>query len=318
MLNGQAGPYRDLLEAAGLAIRYPPPGVDTLVRENLLPLLEGAEAMIASTEALSEEVLSQSSLRVVARMGVGYDSVDVAAATRLGIAVTITPGTVEDSAAEHTLALMLGVSRGLLARDREVRQGQWRRQAMPRLAGKLLGLIGLGRIGGRVARLVQGIGMRVAAHDPFADAAAAAERDIELVSLQELLAAADVVSLHLPCTAQTENLINQATLAAMKPGAILVNTSRGGLVDEDAVVAALREGRLLGAALDVFKSEPLPIDSPLVGLDNVLLCTHMAGLDEQSQRDSARLAAQCVVELHEGRWPEGCVVNREIRDGWKW
>ena len=127
-----------------------------------------------------------------------------------------------------------------------------------------------------------------------------------------------MVSLHLPCTPETTNLINARTLARMKRGAILINTARGGLVDEDALVDALRSRHLAGAALDVFKVEPLPAASPLAQLDNVLLCPHMGGTDEESMALMAQLAAESIVELHQGRWPEGRVVNEEIRPGWKW
>src|SRR5207248_2041415 len=163
ILRNIPGPYSDTLRRGGLEILYPPDGCDTMRRENLLPLLARADAMIASVEKLTREVLAGTKLRAVARMGVGYDAIDVAAATDLGIPVTITPGTLEESVAEHTVAMMLGVSRGLLQRDREVRAGRWTRQAMPRMAGKIFGIVGLGRIGRAVAAKVHGLGMRVVA-----------------------------------------------------------------------------------------------------------------------------------------------------------
>jgi phosphoglycerate dehydrogenase-like enzyme len=251
-------------------------------------------------------------------MGVGFDSVDLAAATDLGIAVTITPGVLEDSVAEHTIALMLGVSRALLDRDREVRSGIWTRKPLPRLAGKTLGLVGLGRIGRAIVPRAKGLMMRVVACDPFADADFAAKNEITLCSLDELLATADVVSLHVPCTPETENLMNAAAFAKVKPGAIFLNTSRGGLVDEAALCEAIRSGRLAGAGLDVFCTEPLPLDDPLQLLPNVLLCTHMGGLDCDSLEGMALTAAQCVVDLYEGRWPERCVVNKAVREKWRW
>jgi phosphoglycerate dehydrogenase-like enzyme len=312
------GEYSDTLLRGGFEIVYPPEGCDTMRLENLLPLLANADAMIASTERLTREVLSGTKLRVVARMGVGYDSVDVAAATDLGIAVTITPGTLEDSVAEHTVALMLGVSRALVQRDREVRAGRWSRVPLPRMAGRTFGIVGLGRIGRAVVPRVQGLGMKVVAFDPFADQAAAARLGVKLLSLTELLETADVVSLHTTTSPETTNMINRQTLAQMKPGAIFINTGRGALVDEDALCEALDRGHLFGAALDVFKTEPLPLDSRLLNYDNVLVCTHMGGLDCDSQAAMSSRAAQCIVDLHDGRWPDECVVNRQLRDQYKW
>jgi phosphoglycerate dehydrogenase-like enzyme len=312
------GQYSDMLLRGGFEIVYPPEGCDTMRPENLLPLLANADAMIASTERLTREVLSGTKLRVVARMGVGYDSVDVAAATDLGIAVTITPGTLEDSVAEHTVALMLGVSRALVQRDREVRSGRWSRVPLPRMAGRTFGIVGLGRIGRAVVPRVQGLGMKVVAFDPFADQTTASRLGVKLLSLAELLETADVVSLHTTTSPETTNMINRQTLAQMKPGAIFINTGRGALVDEEALCEALDRGHLFGAALDVFKTEPLPLDSPLLKYDNVLLCTHMGGLDCDSQAAMSSRAAQCIVDLHDGRWPDECVVNRQLRDQYKW
>jgi D-3-phosphoglycerate dehydrogenase / 2-oxoglutarate reductase len=318
IIRNLPGPYRDTLLAGGFEIVYPPEGCDTMRRENLLPLLAGVDAMLASVEKLSREVLAGSKLRAVARMGVGYDSVDMAAATDLGIAVTITPGTLEESVAEHTIALMLAVSRDLLRRDCEVRDGKWSRKPFPRMAGKTFGIVGLGRIGRAVAVKAQGLGMRVVAFDPFADQEAASRSGVQMTSLDELLQTSDVVSLHTATTPETINLINRQTLARMRSDAILVNTGRGALVDEEALCEALDRGHLFGAGLDVFKTEPLPVDSPLLKYDNVLLCTHMGGLDSESTVAMGNLAAQCIVDLYRGRWPEACIVNRELQGRYKW
>lgn len=318
ILRNVPGLYCDTLLQGGFEVVYPPEGCDTMLRENLLPLLANADAMLASTERLSREVLAGTKLRAIARMGVGYDSVDTTAATDLGIAVTITPGTLEESVAEHTIALLLGVSRGIVQRDREVRAGRWSRVPMPRMAGRTFGVVGLGRIGRAVVPKVQGLGMKVVAFDPFADKEMASRMGVTLMSLSELLQSADVVSLHTTTSSETANLINRQTLAQMKPGSILVNTGRGALVDEDALCEALDCGHLMGAALDVFKTEPLPLTSPLLKYDNVLLCTHMGGLDWESQTAASNLAAQCIVDLYRGRWPEACIINRELRDRYRW
>jgi phosphoglycerate dehydrogenase-like enzyme len=318
MLVRRDGPHAEILRGAGFELVFAPEGKNTMEVQNLKDALRDVDAMLASTDPLTRDVLAGSTLRVVARQGVGYDSVDVAAATDLGIIVTTTPGVLEECVAEHTIALLLGVTRDLARRDRDVRQGNWRRESLPRMAGKTLGIVGLGRIGRAVVPRAQGLGMRVIAHDPFADVEFARAHNVTLCPLDELLATADVVSLHSPSTPETANLINARTLAKMKRGAVLINTARGGLVDEDALCEALRSGHLLGAALDVFKQEPLPTDSPLTRLDNVLLCTHMAGLDLESVRDGSVLAAQCIVDLYQGRFPERCVVNKSLRDSWKW
>ncbi|MCA9267286.1 MAG: 3-phosphoglycerate dehydrogenase, partial [Planctomycetales bacterium] len=203
-------------------------------------------------------------------------------------------------------------------RDREVRAGKWSRAGLPRLAGKTFGIVGLGRIGRAVADLAAGLHLNVIAHDPLADAQFAAARGIRLCEMDELLATADIVSLHIPRTPKTENMIDARALALMKPDAVLINTGRGGLVDEAALAAAMHQGRLMGAALDVFDREPLPLDSPLLDVPNLLLSTHTAGLDHQSEIDMPRIAAECVAALFRGEWPAACVINRELHPGWRW
>jgi len=318
ILRNVPGLYSDTLLQGGFEVVYPPEGCDTMRPENLLPLLAGADAMLASVERMTREVMTKTRLRAIARLGVGYESIDTAAASDLGIAVTITPGTLEESVAEHTVALLLGVTRAIVQRDREVRAGRWSRVAMPRIAGRTFGIIGLGRIGRAVVPKVQGLGMKVVGYDPYADRDWASRAGVTLMNLSELLQSADVVSLHTTTTPETANMINRSTLAQMRPGSILVNTGRGALVDEEALCEALDRGHLFGAALDVFKTEPLPVDSRLLKYENVLLCTHMGGIDWDSQVAASNLAAQCIVDLYRGKWPEACVVNRDIRDRYKW
>lgn len=318
LIRNIPGPYSDILLQGGFEVVYPPEGYDTIQKENLVKILDGVDAILASVEPLTREVLAGSRLRAIARMGVGYDAIDIPAATDLGIAVTITPGTLEQSVAEHTVALMLAVTRGIVQRDREVRSGNWSRVPFPRVAGRTFGIVGLGRIGRAVVPKVQGLGMKVVAFDPFADQQYAAASGVTLMSLSELLQMSDVVSLHPPTTPETINLVNRQTLAQMKPGAVLVNTARGAVLDEEALCEALDRGQLFGAALDVFKTEPLPTMSPLLKYDNVVLCTHMGGMDHDSAIATSSLAAQCIVDLYHNRWPEACVVNRPLRERWKW
>lgn len=315
MLHEVDGPYRRVLQQGGFEVVYPSDEPSLKYPESLIEQLQGIDAVIASVEPYTPEVLQASNLKVVARNGVGYDSVDVEAATKLGIAVAITPGINQESVAEHAMALMLAAAHGYPARQTEVASGKWQRKILPRLAGRTLGLLGLGAIGKAMVPKAVALGLKVIAHDPFPDEAFAVEHGVRLCAFDAFLAEADVVSLHLPCTPETTDLINADTLAKMKPGAILVNTSRGGLVDENALVDALQNGNLCAAALDVFKVEPLPPDSPLTRMDNVVLCPHMGGLDAESLSGMAELAARNIVDLYQGQWPgDGRIVNLQIRD----
>jgi phosphoglycerate dehydrogenase-like enzyme len=318
VLQGVPGPHCDVLQAAGFEIVYPPAGARMSDPAVLLSLLQGIDATIASVEPYTAAVIGGSRLRAIARTGVGFDAIDLAAATRHGVVVCTTPGTLEHSVAETTIALILGVFRGWPGRQEEVRRGQWVRKALPRLWGRTLGLVGLGRIGKAVVSRAQGLGLKVIAHDPFPDRDFASAHGVELCSLDDVLSRADIVSLHLPATPEAVNLIDTRALARMKRGAVLVNTARGALVDETALVEALRSGHLLGAGLDVFQIEPLPTDSPLLTLPNVLVSPHTGGMDAESLAAMSLLAAQNVVDLYQGRWPAACVVNRDVREGWKW
>ena len=312
------GPHREILEQAGLEIVYPPAEANLWQADTLAGLLAGIDGVLASTEPYTQEVFKRSKICAVARVGVGYDAVDVPAATEHGVAVTITPGTNEHSVAEHALAMILGVYRGFPGRDQDVRAGKWRRAGLPRLMGRTLGLVGMGRIGKAIVPRALGLGLRVVAYDPFPDTDFAQQHGVRLMSLDELLTTADIVSLHLPATPETANMIDAAALAKMKRGSVLINTARGSLVDEDALVAALREGHLMGAGLDVFKVEPVPTDHELLKFPNVMVAPHLAGLDHESLDAMVRLAAQCLADLYQGRWPAACVVNPTVQSKWSW
>jgi D-3-phosphoglycerate dehydrogenase len=316
--NQTTGPHRDALVAAGLTPFYPPKSLNIYDAKNLHSISRNVEAVLASTEPWNEYALEGSKLRVIARLGVGFDSVDIAAATKRNILVTITPGVVEDSVAEITIGLLLCLTRNLLARDRAIRAGGWDRVIGPRMAGKTFGILGLGRIGRAVALRAKGLQMKILATDPCADPKLAAEQGIEIVSFADLLARSDVVSAHAPAGGANNKLFNKSAFDAMKQGAIFLNTSRGGLVDEPALIEALESKKLYGAGLDVFEQEPLPANHPITKFDNVVLSSHMGGLDEFSLSGMAQKAAWCVSELYQGRWPEGCVINPELKATWKW
>jgi phosphoglycerate dehydrogenase-like enzyme len=317
-IRNQPGPFRDLLTGAGLT-PVEIEGEGALREDQLREALPTVEAVLAGGEVLSADLLARSpGLRVIARTGVGYDAVDVAAATRQGIVVTITPGTNHGSVAEQTFALLLALSRNVVANDQTIRAGGWCRDLVQPIRGRTLGLVGLGRIGCAVAERARAFGMIVVAHDPLPPTDFATQCGVELVDFDALLARSDVVSLHLPLVPETAGLIHRGTLARMKPGALLLNTARGGLVVEADLHDALTSGRLAGAGLDVLNREPPAPDNPLLALPNVVFSPHVGGIDTQGMQEMATMAARCVVDLHAGRWPAACVVNAGLRDGWRW
>ncbi|HWA98219.1 MAG TPA: phosphoglycerate dehydrogenase [Pirellulales bacterium] len=318
VFNRNPGAYRDVLVDAGFEIVYPDGDLARMPLDQRIDYLRTVDAAIAGIEVYDEAVFAATKLRAVARAGVGYDAVDVAAASRHNALVCITPGTNEHSVAEQTLALIFALFRDVARRDREARQGGWRRAPVRRLAGNTLGLVGLGRIGRAITPRAQALGLKVLAYDPHPNREFAAAHHVELCTLDALLERSDIVSLHLPCTAETTDLINATTLAKMKPTAYLINTARGGLVDEAALADALTNGTIAGAGLDVFKVEPPGSDHPLLKFDQVVVSPHLGGIDRDAVNAMGKLAAECIVQLHRGQWPEGCVVNEQLRAGWKW
>ncbi|PQO25506.1 3-phosphoglycerate dehydrogenase [Blastopirellula marina] len=307
--------YFCLLTKAGYEVRFVDPVKHDLTKPDvLLAQLEGCDAVMCSTEPYPADLLNQCSVRVLSRLGVGFDSIDLQAATANNIVVCRTPGVLHESAAEQTLAFLFAISRNVIERDRQVRAGLWKRICWPRLAGQTLGLLGLGLIGRSVAMKALALGMKVIAYDPVA----APHEGIELVTLDRLWSQADIVSLHAPCTPETANIINHVTLQRMKRGVILINTSRGGLVDEGALAEALQSGQVLAAGLDVFHDEPPRADNPLLKLDNVVLAPHMAGMDLESERAMATMSAENIMALHRGEWPTAHIVNPDVQPTWKW
>jgi D-3-phosphoglycerate dehydrogenase / 2-oxoglutarate reductase len=312
--------YRDVIEAAGLELVFPPKAeANILTSEELRTLLVGVDATIAGSEPYTAELFAEHpQLKVVARVGVGFDSVDTAAATNAGVAVCTAPGTNQESVAEHVFAMMLGFTRHLVTRVNTIRSGGWPRHFSLPLRGQTLGLAGMGRIGKAVATRAVAFGMPVIAYDPEADDAFAAAHGIRLVPFAELLAQSDFLSLHLPLMSETKHVMDAAAFAAMKPTAVLVNSSRGGLVDESALVAALKEKRLAGAVLDVLEQEPPPANHPLIAFDNVLVTPHAAGVDVKSIGDMARSATEAIASLWKGEWPTEKVVNPDVKSRFLW
>jgi len=257
-------------------------------------------------------------LRVISRNGVGYDCVDVPAATRHGVAVTITPDGNHQAVAEHALAMLLAVARSVVPNAVDTRKGNWRRRSiMIPLRGKTLGIVGLGRIGRSTAVRAAAFGMRLLAYETYPDREFAKTNNIELVDFDTLLSQSDFVTLHAPMSPETQDIINRKSLARMKPGSVLINTARGGLVNEADLLEALKSGRLAGAGLDVLAVEPPPPDHPLLALDNVIVSPHVSALDEQAIKDMALGAAENILDIYRGQWRLAGLLNPEVKSTWK-
>jgi D-3-phosphoglycerate dehydrogenase len=264
----------------------------------------------SATAVTSDAIADAKQLKVIGRAGAGVDTIDVDAATARGIAVMNAPDGNTLAAAEHALSLLFALARHVPRADAGLKAGEWPKAGLTgfELEGKKLGVIGLGRIGGTVARKGRALGMDVAAYDPFLPPSAAGHGSVPLKTLDELLAWADVVTLHIPRTKDTTHLLNATTLARMKRGAYLINAARGGLVDETALLAALDSGHLAGAALDTFATEPLPANSPLRAHAKLVLTPHLGGSTAEAQERAAVAAARAVCEHLAGRTPPGRVV----------
>jgi phosphoglycerate dehydrogenase-like enzyme len=298
------------LLAAGLRPRLEPKTGARDARE-VARLAADAVAAIVSTDPFDAEVFAAAPrLRVVARVGVGTDSIDLEAATAAGVVVTVTPGANQETAADHTIALILAALRRVTEHDAAVRRGEWPRGGSLTpwdLNGATVGLVGYGAIGRAVGRRLAGFSVRLLVADPAATAAPGAE----IVSLEELLARADVVSLHAPLTQGTRKLIGAAELARMRPEAILVNTSRGGLVDEAALAEALKERSIRAAALDVFSDEP-KVPRVLRTRTDVTMTPHIGGLSDRSIRRMTELATESVLQVLGGDPDPARVANPSV------
>ncbi|GAB4447933.1 MAG: hypothetical protein OHK0015_52330 [Chloroflexi bacterium OHK40] len=300
-------PALEPLRAAGADVVYEP---DLWRRpEELHRALAGAHALIVrnQTRVTARLLDAAPQLRVVGRLGVGLDNIDLAAARQHGAVVVFARSSNAIAVAEYVFAAMFEAARRLAAATADVRAGGWDRQGFTgyELYGKTLGIVGLGDIGGRLARRAQAFGMRVLASDPQVTPSSllVAEFGVELVSLEHLLGAADFVSLHVPLVPATAGLLNRERLALMKPGAWLINTARGGVIDEAALAEALRAGRPGGAALDVRASEPPGADDPLAGLPNLILSPHIAGITAESNQRTATMVVNDVLRVLDGQAP---------------
>jgi len=285
-----------------------------LTRDELCSIIGDYDALIVRSQVQADADLIAAGRRliVIGRAGVGVDNVDLDAATRAGITVVNAPTGNTIAAAEHTLALMYAVARRVAAADASIRRGEWKRAQFTgvELRGKTLGIVGLGKIGQTIAARARAMEMTVLSSDPFVSAEAAALHGVDLVTFEELLARSDVLTLHVPITRATRGLIGASQLARMKPGAILLNVARGGVIDEAAVAAALREGRLGGAGVDVFEHEP-PTDSPLLDAPNTVLTPHLGASTAEAQVAVAEEVAAQVLDVLDGR-PARYAVNAPL------
>ncbi|HRA31660.1 MAG TPA: D-glycerate dehydrogenase [Thermomicrobiales bacterium] len=284
-------------------------------RDELLKLLDGVDgALMLLTDRVDAGLLDRCpSLRVVSNLAVGFDNIDVAACTARRVAACTTPNVLTQTTAEFTIALLMAVARQVVPAARAARDGDWKTWYPFRflgrdLAGATLGIVGLGRIGASVAQMATGLGMRVVYSSGRTD-----ER-YQRLDIDELLETADIVSLHVPATPTTHHLIEAHALALMKSDAILINTSRGTVIDADALVAALEEGRLFGVGLDVTDPEPLPSDHPLYSFDRVTIVPHIASATMTTRMRMSSLAAQNVVAVLTGVEPPHCLNPEVLRN----
>ena len=295
------------------------PGELPPTTDELMASVKGVEGILSLlTDKIDTAVMDAagSGLKVISNYAVGYDNIDIAEATRRGIAVGNTPGVLTEATADHTFALLMAAARRVAEGDRQVRAGKWHTwEPMGLLGadihGATLGLVGFGRIGQAVAKRAAGFGMRVLFNDPNYQ-----DQNPELVNaistrLEQLLKESDFVSIHVPLTDQTHRLFNQVTFNKMKPGAILINTARGGVVDHSALYGALINGRLAAAGLDVTEPEPLPMDCPLLTLDNLIITPHIASASRTTRERMAVMATENLLAGLKGEKLPNC-VNPQI------
>jgi D-3-phosphoglycerate dehydrogenase len=283
-------------------------------RAELLPGLASANAVLvrSATKMDAEAIAAAPNLKVIARAGVGLDNVDIPAATAAGVLVVNAPTSNIVSAAELAVSLLLAVARNVVPANLALKNGQWKRSQFGgvELQDKTVGIIGMGKIGMLVAQRLAGFDMKFVAYDPYVKSAPSGGPEIKMVSLDELLAESDFVTIHIPKTAETKGLIDTAALAKMKPTAFVINAARGGVLDESALFDALTAGTIAGAGLDVYATEPCT-DSPLFALDNVVATPHLGASTEEAQEKAGVAVAESVVAAFAGTEVPGA-VNAEL------
>lgn len=280
--------------------------------EELVQKVGDLDAMIVGVEKITEKVIEAAQkVKIISKHGAGVENIDVKAASNKGIVVTSAPGANSDAVDDLTMGLFLAVARKIHLADRSIREGTWLRVVGVQVNDKVLGIIGLGHIGKKVAKRALGFDMKVLAYDLIKDEEFARKQGIVYTSLDEVLSQSDFISLHIPFTSSTRRLIGERELGLMKKEAILVNISRGDIVDEEALYRALKEGRIRGAALDVFAQEPVAMTNPLLTLDNVIATPHMGGYTSEALRETGMICVRDIVSMLEGKPPQ-YVVNPEV------
>lgn len=268
-----------------------------LTADELAPLVEDVDALIAGNDIVSAQVIEAAKkLKVISRYGVGYDNVDLAAAGKKGIVVTNTPNTNDNSVADLAFALIMSVARGIPSVHNIVKEGKWSRVMGVEMWGKTLGVIGLGRIGKGLVQRAKGFNMNILCYEIYPDHEFGEKYGVKYCPLEELLKNSDAISIHVPLLPQTRNLIGEKELSMMKPTAILVNTARGGIVNEEALYQALSGKKIMGAALDVTEKEP-PENSPLLTMDNIIITSHIGGYTSDAVRNMGVTAANNAVAI---------------------
>ena len=270
-----------------------------------------ADALMVTLQPVSAELIAtMERCRIISRVGTGLDAIDIDAATKHGIWVTYVPDYAVDEVSTHAIASLLAHARGFPRLLESVRRGEWGNKVVApirRLQGQTLGLLGFGRIGRAVGSKARGLGLKVVVHDPYLDSLPTESSDAQLVDWETLLRTSDYISLHVPLTEGTRHIINSESLSLMKPTAFLINTARGALIDEDALLEAVRSGQIAGAALDVLSAEPPPVDHPLLHEERVWITPHSAWYSEESMEDMRSRGAEEVVRVLQGQKPRSPV-----------
>lgn len=289
------------------------PKTNSLTEEDVIQRAPGIYAHICGADCWSAKALSYADeLKIIGRIGVGYDTVDIPEATKRGIAVMITPGAGAETVSEHAFAMLLNIGRQLRQCDNLVRGGGWARINGYSLYRKNLGILGFGHIGRQLAKISRGFDMNIIAYDPYPDEVYAKEHGVTYLPFEEVLKQSDFISLHLPKTPSTVNLISTKEFELMKPSAIIVNTSRGGIINEDALYEALSSHKIFGAGIDVFCDEPVDPNHKLFTLDNILVSPHNAGTSVEGKYNLVKAAIDNFLAYEDGKKPIG-LLNPEVR-----
>lgn len=311
---------KDKLAKAGIQLELAPIQTEA----DIIKYAWDADAVFVGATELytSRAIQALNKCRILSRMGVGYDNIDIEAATNNGIAVAYAPEASVSEVSDHAMALLLALARRILPLSQIGKTSVWSqaspqltaiRQGVQRLGGQTLGLVGMGRIGKAVVPKAKAFGLRVITYDPYVRPQEASQMGIELVDFEQLLEEADFISLHAPLTSESRHLFSLEQFRKMKPTAYIINTARGALIDEADLVTALKEGFIAGAALDVTDPEPLPPESALLQMENMILTPHSAFYSEASVEDTRRLGAEAVLLALQGKWPPS-LVNPEVRE----